>query len=59
MAIHGLVQLLIYLIVCGLIVYVVYWILGLLSLPEPVRTVIGVLVAVVVLLWLLSTLGFW
>lgn len=55
--IDGPIQLLLYLLVGGLIVYVVYWILGMLTLPQPVKTVIMVIIAIVVLLWLLSTLG--
>ena len=55
--IEGLVRLLIYLVVGGLIIYVVYWIVGMLTLPEVVKTVIWVVVALLVLLWLLSTFG--
>lgn len=54
---NDLVHLLIYLLIGGLIVYVVYWIIGMLTLPQPIKTVILAIVALVVLLWLLSTLG--
>ena len=57
MAVNGLVQLLLYLLIGGVIVYVVFWILGMLSLPQPVKQIILVIVAIVVLLWLLSTFG--
>lgn len=49
--------LLIYLLVGGLIVYVAIWILGMLTLPQPVKNIISIIVAVIVLLWLLSTMG--
>ena len=55
--IDGLVRLIIYLLLGGLIVYIVYWIIGMLALPQPVKTVILIIVAVIVLLWLLSTFG--
>jgi putative flippase GtrA len=54
----GLINLLIYLLVGGLIVYVIYWILGMLALPEPIGKIVSIIVAVIVLLWILSTLGF-
>jgi len=54
---NDLLHLLIYLLIGGLVVYVVYWIVGMLALPQPVKTVILVIVALVVLLWLLSTFG--
>ncbi len=57
MAINGLVQLLVYLLVGGLIIYVVFWIVGMLTLPQPIKNVITIIVALIVLLWLLSTLG--
>ena len=55
--IEGLVRLLIYLVLGGLIIYLVYWIIGMLTIPQQVRTVILIIVAVVVLLWLLATFG--
>lgn len=53
----GLIRLLIYLLIGGAIVYLVYWIVGMLTLPQPVKTVILVIIAIIVLLWLLSTFG--
>jgi hypothetical protein len=53
--IDGLIRLIIYLILGGAVIYLVFWILGLLTLPEPVKTVILIIVAVIVLLWLLAT----
>lgn len=58
MDISSLVTLLVYLLVGGLIVYIVIWIIGMLTLPQPVKQVIYVLVAIVVLLWILRSLGF-
>jgi len=55
MDVSGLIQLLIYLLVGGLVIYLVYWILGMLTLPQPVRNVILVILALIVLLWLLRT----
>jgi len=52
-----MVRLIIYLLLGGLVVYLIYWILGMLTLPQPVKTVILIIVAVIVLLWLLSTFG--
>lgn len=52
-----LVQLLIYLVVGGLVAYLCVWILSLLTLPQPVKTAISIIVALIVLLWLLSALG--
>jgi hypothetical protein len=57
MAISGLIQLLLYLLIGGLIVYVVYWIIGMTPLPQPVKNVVGVIVAIIVLLWLLGAAG--
>jgi hypothetical protein len=53
----GLVQLIIYLLLGGVVVYLVYWILGMLSLPQPAKQAILVVVAIVALLWLLRTFG--
>jgi hypothetical protein len=57
MGTDGLVQLVIYLLLGGVVVYLVYWILGMLSLPQPVKQVILIVVAIVALLWLLRTFG--
>ena len=48
----GLIQLLLYLLIGGLIVYVVYWIVGMISLPAPAKNIILVVVAIIVLVWL-------
>ena len=53
----GLLRLIIYLVLGGLVVWIVYWIVNMLTLPPQVKTVILIIVAVIVLLWLLSTFG--
>ena len=50
-----LINLLLYLLIGGLIVYAVYWIVGMLTLPAPAKNIILVIVAIAVLLWLVST----
>jgi len=57
MAISNLVYLLLYILIGGLIVYAAVWVLGLLALPQPVKNIIAVIIAIIVLLWLLGTLG--
>jgi hypothetical protein len=57
MGTDGLVQLVIYLLLGGLVIYLVYWVLGMLTLPQPVKQIILVVVAIIALLWLLRTFG--
>lgn len=52
---NELLRLLVYLLIGGLIVYVVYWILGMIALDPKIRQVLSVVVAVVVIIWLLIT----
>lgn len=52
---NSLLQLLIYLLIGGVIIFVVQWIIGMLALDEGLKRVILVVVAVIVLIWLLST----
>ena len=53
--IDGLIALLIYLIIVGAILYVVNWIVQSLTLPQPVRYAILLLLSVITLVWLLQT----
>jgi len=46
MTIEGLVAIVIWLIVVGLIFYVLWWLVGYLELPEPINKVVRVLLAV-------------
>jgi hypothetical protein len=57
MGTESLISLLIYLLIGGLIIWVVYYILGMLTLPQPVKQIILVVVAIIALLWLLRTFG--
>jgi hypothetical protein len=58
---NSLLQLLIYLLIGGVIVYVVFWILGMLAIDARLRQVITLVVSVAVLIWLLVTFvpGIW
>ncbi len=57
MGTEGLVQLIVYLLLGGVIVYLVYWVLGMVTLPQPAKQAIMVVLAIIVLLWLLRTFG--
>jgi hypothetical protein len=48
-------RLLIYLVIGGLIIYAVYWIVGMLDLPPQVKKIITVVIAILVLIWLIVT----
>lgn len=48
---------LIALLIFGLIVYLVFWIIGMLQIPEPAKQIITVVVAVIFLIQLISMLG--
>jgi len=41
----------------GLLVWVVYWFLGKLEIPEPVRTILNVVVAIIAVVWLAGLFG--
>lgn len=55
----GLLGLLVTIIVVALVLYVVFWALGQIALPQPVRTIIVVVIALVLLVWLLRQFGMW
>jgi hypothetical protein len=57
MGTESLISLLIYLLIGGLIIWVVSYILGMLTLPQPAKQIILVVLAIIVLLWLLRTFG--
>ena len=50
----GLVSLLVYIIVGGLVAYLIWWLIGYIGLPEPFDKVARVIVALVVLVFLLN-----
>jgi uncharacterized membrane-anchored protein len=54
MDVSGLIGILIYLIVIGLVFYLLYWLLGQIPLPEPVKTVALVILALVLVILLLN-----
>lgn len=51
---ESLVMLLVWVLVLALIVYVIFWALGQIPLPQPIRAVIVVIVAIVLLLFLVN-----
>ena len=54
-----MIEILVTLLVVAVVVYVLYLILGMLKLPEPIGSIIYIIMALVVLLWLLNRfLGF-
>lgn len=52
----GLVPLLINIVVVGLILWLLYWLIGYVGLPEPFAKVARVILAVVAVLWLINLL---
>lgn len=52
-----MIELLIWIIVVALVVYLLFWILGQIAMPQPVRTVIIVLVALILLVYLVQRFG--
>jgi hypothetical protein len=53
----GLLGLLIWLLIFALVVYVIYLILGMLPLPQPIKNIVLIIVGVLLLIYLLSRLG--
>jgi hypothetical protein len=47
----------IYLVIFALVAYLIFWLLGRLPTPEPIRTIVLVAFIIVAILWLLSLLG--
>lgn len=48
---------LLWIVVLALILYLLFWMLGQIPLPQPIRTIILVVVALVVLVYLLQRSG--
>lgn len=48
---------LIWVIVLALVCYLLFWVLGQIPLPQPIRTVIVVVVALVILVYLVQRMG--
>lgn len=53
------ISILIWLVVVALVCYICFWALGQIPMPQPIRTVIIVVVALVLLIFLLRQLGVW
>jgi hypothetical protein len=53
----GLLGLLVALIVVCLVGYILFWALAQIPLPEPVRVVVTVLVALVLVIWIIQRFG--
>ena len=54
----GLISLLIWLIVLAVVVWLLFLIVGMLPLPEPIKTIITVVIALILLLVIVQRLGF-
>ena len=52
-----MVSLLITLLIILVVAYVVYLVVGYLGLPEPIQRAVYIIVGLIILLWLLRTLG--
>lgn len=49
-----MISLLITLLIFAVVCYVVFWVMGYLGVPEPVRKVVTVLIVVIAVIWLLT-----
>lgn len=52
----GLINVLVWLIVMGLVVWLLWWLIGFIALPEPFNKVARVIIAVVAVLFLINIL---
>lgn len=50
-------EILITLLVVAVIIYVLYLILGMVNLPAPIKNIVYIVVALIILLWLLDFFG--
>ena len=51
---NDLLSLIVYLLLAGVLVYVVFWILGMLPIPPQAKNVITMVMALIVLIWLVT-----
>jgi len=51
------IQLIIYLLLAGILIYVVQLVLGMLAIPSQIKTIILIIVGLVFLIWILRMLG--
>jgi len=49
-----MISLLVTALVFGLICYLIFWVLGYLAVPDPIRKVVVVIVVVVAVIWLIT-----
>lgn len=54
----GLISLLIWLVVLAIVIWLVFLIIGMLPLPEPIKTIVTVVIALILLLVVINRLGF-
>jgi hypothetical protein len=54
---EGLLGLLVAIVVICLIAYIIFWALGQIPLPDPIRTIIIVLVALILLVFIVQRFG--
>lgn len=54
----GLISLAIWLLIAAVIIYLVFLVIGMLPLPEPIKTIITVVIALILLLVIIQRLGF-
>ena len=52
-----MISLLITLLLVAVIVYIVYLILGMISLPDPIKKIIYLVVGLIIIIWLLQYFG--
>ena len=51
------IQLIIYLLLAGILIYVVQLVLGMLTIPSQIKNIILIIVGLVFLIWILRMLG--
>lgn len=56
LSLAGLIATIIYLIVAGLIFYLLYWLLGVVALPEPFQKIATVILAIAAVLVIIGVL---
>ena len=49
-----LISLLIWLLIIGLVIYLIFWVMSYLGVPEPIRKVVTVVVVVIAILWIVG-----
>ncbi len=52
-----MISILVSLLIAAAVIYVVYMIIGMISLPAPMKNIVYIIVALIVLVWLLSFFG--